>query len=230
MLLCPTCRTPIDAGWLRRELSVSHSDFGKLEKCLDSFHSEAIQKRLQKVSQMGEQDIKRKLSDIIINDKNREMILEAKRIIVQEYGWLFIYGGPGNAKSEVLKAIVNAFNQDSKGPAMYTCLGSILDYMRLSMSNANNLKYFEEFERLKSIRVLAIDEMDKPNQSNWMQDFRFHFLDARYISATNRETVTIFAGQANPESYGDVLFDRFGDGRFKVVYNSAPSARAKMKW
>ena len=179
---------------------------------------------------MGPADVKRKLSDIAVSDKNRPMILAAKRLIEQDYGWLYIYGGPGNAKSEVLKAIVNAFNTAGRGPAMYTSLGAILDYMRLTMSSNNNLEYYNELERLKNIKILAIDEMDKPQETGWMEDFRFHFMDARYISAVNRQTVTVFAGQTNPQSFGDVLYDRIRDGRFEVVHNQAPSARAQMRW
>ncbi len=211
-------------------MPVGDPKWGKLEKCEDSFHSKIVNQRLQKVSQMGQQDIKRKLSDIKVNDKNKQMIEESHNIIKQGYGWLYIWGGPGNAKSEALKAIVNAFNKSNRGPAVYTSLGSILDYMRLTMSNSNNLEYFDEFNRLKDVRILAIDEMDKPKESDWMQDFRFHFLDSRYTSACNKDTVTIFAGNKNPKFFGEVLYDRIREGKFKIVHNSAPSARKQMKW
>lgn len=228
--LCPECQTVIGAGWFRGDYPVGHPKFGKLIKCSNPFHHAEIEKRVQKISQMGPEDIKRRLEDIAVNDKNRAMILAARDIIAQGYGWLYIHGGPGNAKSEVLKAIVNAFNYAGRGPAVYTSLGSILDYMRLTMSNKNNLEYYNELERLKGIKVLAIDEMDKPKETDWMQDFRFHFLDARYISAVNELSVTVFAGQTDPKTFGDVLYDRIRDGRFEIVHNLAPSARAQMKW
>jgi hypothetical protein len=68
--------------------------------------------------------------------------------------------------------------------------------------------------------------MDKVKESEWLQEFRFQFLDNRYNSAHNKQTMTIFAGNPNPAAiYDDVLYDRFRDGRWRIVENTAPSAR-----
>ena len=94
---------------------------------------------------------------------------------------------------------------------------------------AIDLGYIARFNELKAIKVLAIDEMDKARDTEFMFDFRFHFLDYRYRQAVNGETITLFASNSAPSNLSDVLWDRVRDGRFKVIHNTAGSARPHMK-
>jgi DNA replication protein DnaC len=186
--------------------------------------------RLQQVSQMGPEDVKRKLSDIGRNSFNFEILDAAQEAIDEAWGWYYFWGGPGNAKSEVLKAIVNECNKNGKGPAMYTSLGRIISYIKAAFHKDATEDSLARFDKLVNTPVLAIDEMDKVNETEWLHEFRFQFLDTRYNSAHNKKTLTIYAGNPNPaEIYDDVLFDRFRDGRWRIVENKAPSARPGLK-
>ena len=226
--LCPTCHTPAASGYFRSDALPGDPQFGKLVKCGDPFHSEVRAERMAAVSNLGQEDIKRRLADIKPVLGNQAMLEAAANILERGYGWLYIFGGPGNAKSEVLKAIVNQCNEDGHGPAVYTTLGTILDYIRQGYV-AND--YLERYQRLIQAPVLAVDEMDKIKQTEWVEEFRFKFLDARYMSAVNKETMTIFAGQPHPKAiFEDVIYDRFRDGRFYIVENKAHSARPQMCW
>lgn len=226
--LCPTCHTPADVGLFRQDVPPGHPQFGKLIKCDDPFHSEARNERMAAVSSLGLEDVKRRLDDIKPVLGNQDMLKAAAEIVKRGYGWLYIYGGPGNAKSEVLKAIVNQANEEGNGPAVYTTLGTILDYIRQGYV-AND--YLERYQRLVEAPVLAVDEMDKIKNSEWVEEFRFKFLDARYSSALNRQSMTVFAGQPHPKIIFDTpVYDRFRDGRFYIVENKAHSARPQMKW
>lgn len=183
---------------------------------------------MESVSQLGPEDVKRRLDDIKRNSKNRAMLEAAQEILGRGYGWLYIYGGPGNAKSEVLKAIVNQMNEDGRGPAIYTTLTAVIDYIRAGYGNND---YLERFEKIRRCPVLAIDEMDKIKETEWVEEFRFKFLDARYMLAVNKQGMTVYAGQPHPQTiFDDVIYDRFRDGRFKIVENTAPSARPNMRW
>jgi len=228
--VCPECHTEAGAGWFRRDVPVGHPDFGKPLRCQHPFHAAARAVRLQTVSQLGPEDIKRRLSDIRRNADNGAMLDAAQVAVERGYGWLYIWGGPGNAKSEVLKAVVNQLNETGRGPAIYSTLGNITDFMRQSFGKNTDEDFLSRFNRLKLAPVLAIAEMDKPSETDWMQDFRFHFLDSRYIAAVNRQALTVFAGNRDPRELGDVLWDRISDGRFAVVHNAAPSARRGMRW
>ena len=183
---------------------------------------------MSRLSQLSVNDLDVRLSHIAISDENKEALVAAQDAIDRGYGWLYIWGGPGNAKSEILKAIVNQCNFSGNGPAIYTTLGNLLDYMRSGFGDGT---YDQKFLQLRSTKVLGIDEMDKVRASEWVDDFTFHFLNERYNSAVTKETLTVFVGQPHPsEIFGDVVYDRFRDGRFRIVENKAPSARPNMKW
>ena len=222
---CPDCA---GMGFFRRDLPLSHPDFGKPIACNNPYHTDERLNRLAKLSQMSREDLNRRLTDISVSDDNREVIEAATEVIARGYGWLYIWGGPGNAKSEVVKAIINHFNLNGDGPAIYTTLGNLLDYVRGGFADNS---YSSKFLQLRSAKVLGIDEMDKVRASEWVDDFTFHFLNDRYNTAVTRETLTVFVGQPHPsEIFGDVVYDRFRDGRFRIVENKAPSARPNMKW
>lgn len=235
--VCPVCGTLASSGFFRLDVPVNHPNFGQLAKCTHPFHSTVRNERLQNISCLGPEDIKRKLSDIAINDGNRAMIEATKRAIERGYGWLYIFGGPGNAKSEALIAIVNEMNISGRGPAVYTNLRTLINYMLQTYQKDRDGNpivsedYLTRFERLKNTPILAIDEVEKPKETDWMLDFRFHFLDARYRGACNKIQLTIFAGNPHPNTiFDNVLFDRFQDGRFELIENTAPSSRRGMKW
>lgn len=160
------------------------------------------------------------------------MIEAAKRVINDPKGWLYIYGGPGNAKSEILIAIVNEINAADKGPAMYVKFAQLVNWMRdaFGPDSWQHLGYIDRFERIKAIKVLAIDEVDKIRMTEFSTEFQFDFLDERYRQAIHGETVTIFAGQTSPLELPDPLSSRIQDGRFEVVYNEAGDARPDMTW
>ena len=228
--LCPSCGTPADTGYFRRDVPHDHPDFGQLIKCQHPFHDDARTKRIKDVSQLGEGEIDVRLSDIDESPHNAAMLVAARELVNDPFGWLYIHGGPGNAKTVCLQAIVNEINFKGSGPAIYTTFSEILDYMRQGYGDNAKLDYHERFQRLKQVKVLAIDEMDKARRTEFADEFRFNFLDERYRSALRGETVTIFAGNTNPAKLEiDPLYDRIRDGRFKIVENTERSARPEMR-
>ena len=228
--MCPECN---DAGYFRRDVDPGHPEFGKLIRCDNAVHQVDRLRRMADISNLGPEAVKRRLDDIQISEENREMLTAARTLIDNPRGWLYIYGGPGNAKSETLIAIINELNQRQRGPAIYTTFTQILDWLRAAYNtNVYNEDYLARFTRLKNMPVIAIDEMDKARSTPWAEEFRFSFLDERYMAAADgRNYVTIFAGNTHPKDMEcDVLYDRFRDGRFVIVENRAGSARPNMAW
>lgn len=214
-----------------------HPQFGKPVPCPHSVHEPERAKKLAKVSGLSEKDLARRLSDIKVNNQNQEMLEAARAMIDKPYGWLYLWGGRGNAKTEALIAIVNELNKKGYTPVLYTKFAKIVDYMRDAYGERKkretdpdaDLGYIARFEQLKAVKVLAIDEMEKAKDTEFVEMFRFDFLDDRYRQAVHGETVTIFAGNNNPEQFDIVLYDRISDGRFRIVHNTAGSARKAMK-
>ena len=186
---------------------------------------------------MSEADMALSLKDITPGEGNKAMLKAARDLSADWYGWLYLYGGPGNAKTITLKALVNAANQAGRGPAMYVKFADVVNWMRDSFSERQaraldpfaNMGYVERFERLKQIPVLAIDEMGKERSNEFADEFRFHFLDERYQQGITGQTVTIFASNDDPAGLASPLWDRIRDGRFRVAEVTAASARRWMK-
>lgn len=224
-------------GYFRVDVEPGHTLFGKLIPCDNPVHHPARLASLAKVSGLSAPDLERRLADIRRSNGNEAMLDAAQAMLDNPYGWLWIYGGPGNAKSEVLIAIVNEMNLSARGPAVYTKFSTVIDYMRDSFNEKSqrdknpdiSLGYIARFDRLKAVKLLAIDEMDKARDTPFMMDFRFDFLDERYRQGINGDTFTLFASNSNPASLPDAIWDRVRDGRFKVVHNQAGSARPGMK-
>jgi len=231
---CPACG---GMGYFRADVEVGHSQFGKLLPCDHPAHHAVRLAALVKVSGLAEIDADRRLSDIKRIAGNEAMLDAAQALLDNPYGWLWIHGGPGNAKTEVLIAIVNESTMSGRGPSVYAKFSTIVDYMRDAFAEKNqrakdpgtNLGYIDRFEKLKAVKILAIDEMDKARATPFMQDFRFDFLDERYRQGVAGQTVTLFASNLNPATMPDPIWDRVRDGRFKVIHNQASSARPNMR-
>jgi len=216
---------------------VGHSQFGRLVPCDHPVHHAVRLAGLAKVSGLMANDASRRLADIKRVAGNEAMLDAARGLLDNPYGWLWIWGGPGNAKTEVLIAIVNEITISGRGPAVYAKFSTIVDYMRDAFAERNqrakdpetSLGYIDRFEKLKAIKLLAIDEMDKARATPFMQDFRFDFLDERYRQGVSAQTVTLFASNLTPATMPDPIWDRVRDGRFKIVHNQAGSARPDMR-
>ncbi len=248
---CPECH---GLGFFRQDLQPGEPGFGKLVRCNHPSHSPDRQARLAAVSGLARADLSRRLKDInqvhfnapqLVDGEmvdnwvsNRAMLIAARQIIDAPCGMLYIWGEPGNAKSEALIAIVNELNAKGSGPAVYTKLSKVVDYMRDSYAEikhrdskgpeAQDLGYIARFDRLKAVKVLAIDEMDKiKNLTGFVEDFRFDFLDERYRQARRGETITVFASNGDPANLPMPIYDRIRE--FTIVENTAPSARPHMR-
>jgi DNA replication protein DnaC len=234
--ICPECHTPQDVGYYRGDFEVGHTQFGKLIKCQNVFHSTTREARMAAVSTLGPEDIKIRLKDINTNPYNLEMIVGCQEAIKRGYGWLYLHGGPGNAKSVALKAIVNEMNASGRGPALFTTFYQVLMYVKSAFRPDSIETELDKFNRLIAMPVLAIDEIGQVKETDWLEAFRFNFLNARYEAAINKKGLTIFAGNHHPrqifaeaDPFG-ALLDRITDGRFKVIENKQQSARQGEKW
>lgn len=240
---CPDCG---GMGFIGYNVPFGHALFGKVQPCPnEQYHGDERIKRLAGLSGLYPNDLKRRLSDIAEIPGNEAALRAARDFLDNPFGWLYLWGGPGNAKSEMLIAIVNEINLSGRGPAVYIKFSTLVNKMReafseqahrekflasgKSLDDMANLGYLDRFELIKSIKILAIDELDKVRMTDFAQEFRFDFFDERYRQAGNGETMTIFASQSGPEDMPNPLKSRFNDGRFRVVENKAGDARPDMQ-
>lgn len=221
-----------------------HPDFGKPVRCDGEAHQADQMKRLSSLSDLTDYERQKRLSSIAVNDGNRAVIEAAKSMLDDPYGWLYIHGGPGNAKGDVLISLVNEFALRGK-TTLYIKFSRLVNIMRDakmerraeashiekngSRDNYENLGYISLFNRVRSVYCLAIDEVDKVNMTGFAEEFRFDFFDERYRLALAGEAITVFASQTTPDEMPMPLTSRFYDGRNRVVENTQPDARPAMK-
>lgn len=241
---CPMCG---GRGFFRSELPLDDPDFGRPIPCEGRGHLEDRLGRLARWWDYDVQDQGIRLADVSPQPKNQTVLTAARTFLARPRGWLYIWGGPGNAKTIILKALVNELNLAGHGPARYIKFSKLINHMREAFSQKAGREkmmakgvdraqwgdgtYMDRFERLKQIPILVIDEFDKARMTDFADEFRFDFLDDRYEQAIKGQTCLIFASQQPPDYHlpGPVA-TRFNDGRFQVVENLAGDSRRTMKW
>lgn len=232
-------------GFFRLDVPVDHARFGKVVPCSNPAHKISELNRLNTLSQMNPKDTRLRLSDIAQNEGNKAMLQACKTFLKDPRGWLYIYGPVGNAKSIALRAMCNHLGLQGFSPVVYIKFGRLVEIMRQSQSAqyAKNQHYqqhgslelwdngyIDAFDRLLTIKVLAIEEFDKARITAFAEEFRFDFLDERYEQGIRGETITMFVSQSSPGELPGPIASRINIGKFTVVKNTAGDARPSEKW
>lgn len=217
---------------------------GALQKCTNPVHFTGPDRRVGQLCEMDEQDRKIRLSDIRPLPGNKEMLDACRGMLARPYGWLYIHGMYGNAKTVALKAMCNHFRLNGYGPVVYINFSTLADIVREAESmryskgavlqKNGNLELWDNgpidlFQFLLSIKVLGVEEFDKARLTPIIEEFRFRFLDARYDQAVKGKTITMFASQSAPENLGvGALASRIRHNGFYVAHNTAGDSRGVM--
>lgn len=224
---------------------MGHPDFGRLLRCENPVHGKKRLDKLSSLSQMHPADTGLRLADIDRIPGNEAMISACRKMLESPRGWLYIWGGPGNAKTLALKAMCNHLTEAGYFPVVYIKFSRLVEIVRQAHTaqyakqkhfreNGNFTEwdngYIDIFNRLLKIRVLAIEEFDKARMTEFAAEFRFDFLDERYEQGIRGETITLFASQDPPTALPGPLASRISDGRFTVVHNTAGDSRPDEVW
>lgn len=233
-------------------MPVGDPRWGKPIRCTNPVHTTQTVVKLGSLSQLHPADTRIRLSDIKPLPGNSEngtvgneaMLRACKRMIERPFGWLYLWGTYGNAKTVALKAVCNHLSLAGYRPVVYIKFSRLVDIIRdAEAARYAKGRHFEKngtlelwdngkidlHDRLLRIKVLAIEEFDKARVTALMEEFRFDFLDDRYEQALRGETVTLFASQSPPEELPGALESRVNDNRFMVAYNDADDTRAAMQ-
>ena len=226
-LCSPTCEICGGGGWVRFDLPREHPQFGKLQPCpnMDIDVDLPGKARLYGLSKH-----ERALDWTAVLPLEGSNAVEAvdivRRVIERGYGWVYLWGDYGVAKSLILQ-IATAVSLRSGKDASYIRMAEILDHLRDGFDEGD---YSSRMEWWLSVPILCIDEFERVNETGWAENRRFVLMDNRYVNAGRRESVTIMAGNKNPSTFDGYLWDRIQDGRFHVVKVTGESARPGMEW
>lgn len=227
---CPTCGAPPgEPGFLRYDAAVGQPDFGRVCPCPDcrGRPDSGAGPPWQPEGRLAEAAFNRYRA----TEGNRAGLEAALAFAGRPEGWLTLWGGYGLGKTHLLAAIVNHCLAAGL-PAVYATLPDLLDRLRGSYDSSD---YSPLFQRLRAIRVLAIDEVDKVYLTGWAREKIYQLADARYRQLDRVGTVfglnidpaaALAESPTGPLAY---LFSRMLDGHSQVVALTGADARPLAK-
>ena len=152
-----------------------------------------------------------------------KMLKAARQFIADDCtGFLTVHGGYGNAKTTLLKAIVNECV--SKGlSARYITMTEVMAYAREAFeSQKQGDTDYGRITDLAKLHVLAIDEVDKARFTEYAREVQVHLFDARYRNSHAVGTVVAWNGDFHSIDLPSVL-SRLS--QFVVVENNDKDMR-----
>lgn len=230
--VCPLCE---GLGWVRVDRQPGEPGFGTLEPCgCNEEIGRRRHERLLEVSGLHPEELELRFSDVIQRSNGEDdtagMLKLARAFVDDPWGILAVWGGYGNGKTLILQAIVNEFRYQRGVWGTYITLKKLLDYVRAGNAQGAGLDARERYEQLLRVPVLAIDECDGPQMTDYAEEFRRSFFDDRYRLALVRRAHTVLAMNCDPSDLPGDVWDRLRDGRFVVYHNEDGSMRPAMEW
>ena len=209
---CPLCG---GLGVVRLDVPPQDFRFGKLFPCPN-----LPEETLHQEGRYGLfWDEQRRLSWGGVLDTNEvgEALRAVRAALERGHGWVYLWGGYGTAKTLLLKTAV-AETLRLHRHAVYARMADLLDDLRTAYEEDHaSTALVERMGHYTSLPLLALDEIERHNQTEWARERVFQLLDRRYAAAEAERSVTLIASNSPPERLDGYLGSRVRDGRFKVV-------------
>jgi DNA replication protein DnaC len=147
---------------------------------------------------------------------------------VQGYGMVYLGGTPGQAKTLLLKiAVATATRAGMR--ARYVDLRDVLQNLRASFQREyHNDEFSARMNDWIEMPVLALDEIDKCNETPWAREQVFYLIDKRYTGAVRQISLTILAGNQTGDEMAVYISSRLKDDRGAFVVLDGPDGRRVM--
>jgi len=197
--VCPICK---GAGYLVKDVSPGHPDFGQLYPCqckIEELETKRLSD-LRELSQLG------KLSRMIfrsfkpegigLNTQKQENLRRAyeraKHFAQGSVGWLILKGGYGCGKTHLAAAISN-YRIANGQPVLFVVVPDLLDHLRATYAPTSRVSYDERFEQVRAAPLLILDDLGTQSSTPWAQEKLYQILNYRYnarlptVVTTNRE-------------------------------------------
>lgn len=227
--LCnPDCEICEGEGYVRFDVPLDDPRFGKLQPCprlpLDSSiydnHGLTLAERAW--------DWKK----ITPRENVNVAVLAVRRALQSKTGLVYLWGGPGLAKTLILKIACATFARSGNGIFHYAGLPSILDDLRICFDDNEPQRALRDKQaKYKGYSLLAVDEIGAERKTDFAIEEFFKLIDARHEAGTERgeKKLTLMAGNTPPNQIDFRVADRLSDGRNAIVKLTGESARPGME-
>lgn len=208
-------------GYYRLDVPFGHLQFGKAIRCDCKAQEDA--QRLQLLSGLHESERSIRLDDI---DTSRpgtaRMVTACKDFLAYPFQIVTIHGGPGNAKTMALQAVIN-HNLEAGRRAVYVTSFDLISYIRAAFNQEKKVIDEDSYSRLRrfeEIEILAIDELDKVRMTEWVEEQITDLIDRRYRLALDGQAGTLVAMNGDPGQLPLWIYSRLSDGRNQIINNT----------
>lgn len=221
---CETCN---DTGWVDAPLQ---NGLQNQEHCPNCYNRRQAA-RLQAICGLNDLERRVKLSDVKVIDPDSgtaRMVKAAAVFIASPIGYLTIHGTCGNAKTLTLQAVVNHFVNHNV-LAIYTTFADAVAYIKDAFSEGATDSAQARVNRLQTVPVLAIDELDKVKSTDWVREVETQLLDRRYRDGLAGKCGTLIAMNGSLSDLQSHIASRLKDGRNIVIENNDADLRELLK-
>ncbi len=229
-LLCaPNCEICHGSGWMRVDVSMDHPLFGKVLPCDNAPITHPYFDRFGLLPSERENLNWQSLRNL---DNVLEAAEKTREIVKSGWGMVYLWGDNGKAKSLLLKICVADWLRKKRGGAQFVMMADLLDDLRIALADPDNgaRQYRSRNEYWQGIPLLAIDEIDVMNHTEFATERRFIILDRRYERAMNEhESLTLMASNEPPDQLPRSIYDRIRDGRNIIIRLTGESVRPALR-
>ncbi len=176
---CPACK---GAGWLRRNVSCEHPDFGKPEKCQCRLVLERAKRRLEimSLSSLGEVRAKT-IRNFNVRVPGVQQVVKAVRdFAAAPSGWLVLLGPGGCGKTHLAAAVANACFDQFDMVVLFVTVADLLDRLRTTFEPSSVITYDEQFHRMRDTELLVLDDLGAQHSTEWAREKLFQLVNHRY--------------------------------------------------
>jgi DNA replication protein DnaC len=176
--VCPLCK---GAGFLRRNVPVGHSDFGRVVACQCKEQEIKVRRhqQLKELSHLGDFAEKRFETFHLDVPGVQEAFQLAVTFATMPAGWLLLIGPNGCGKTHLAAALAHAC-LETGATVLFATIPDLLDYLRATFAPTTKETYDHLFTLMREADVLVLDDLGTQQSSPWASEKLFQLLNHRY--------------------------------------------------